>query len=93
MLHFHSVRSQLLIAPRKGLLSHDSFGIRPSPTLHDATSNTNTQTTTSLVHMNTDNMLQILFGVIGTVATMLGVWVAWRMNGGMVISDRSKPRL
>jgi hypothetical protein len=62
------------------------------PLLHDPTSNTNTQTTTSLVQMTTDSMLQILFGVIGTLATMLGVWVAWRMNRGMVIFDRSKPR-
>jgi hypothetical protein len=30
-------------------------------------------------------MLQVLFGILGTLATMLGVWVAWRISGGMVI--------
>lgn len=36
--------------------------------------------------MNKDSVVQILIGVIGTLATLLGVWVAWRASGGKLQS-------
>jgi len=36
--------------------------------------------------MNKDSVVQILLGVIGTLATLLGVWVAWRVSGGKLQS-------
>jgi hypothetical protein len=34
-----------------------------------------------------DSVAQILLGVIGTLATLFGVWVAWRVGGGRVTSN------
>lgn len=32
--------------------------------------------------MEKDSVVQILLGVLGTLATLFGVWVAWRLGGG-----------
>ena len=36
--------------------------------------------------MNQDTLLQILFGIVAALLSLVGIWVTWRVTRGIVYS-------